>query len=117
MDTESKDIPFIYNLADVFFFPSFYEGFGLPPLEAMQSGTPVIASNTSSLSEVIGEGGIMRNPKDYEGFAQNIMKLLENADFYDKVRKHGIERAKKFNWLKTTEETIKVFNQIYEAKR
>jgi glycosyltransferase involved in cell wall biosynthesis len=112
---ESKDTPFMYNLADIFFFPSFYEGFGLPPLEAMQSGVPVIASNTSSLPEVVGEGGIMREPNDYEGFADDILRLLEDKDFYDKMRRQGIERAKKFSWEKTTKEIVELFNQVYET--
>ena len=115
---ESKDTPFMYNLADIFFFPSFYEGFGLSPLEAMQSGTPVVASNASSLPEVIGEGGgLMREPNDYQGFANDILKLSEDKNFYQEMREKGIEQAKKFSWEKTTEEIIKVFNQIYETEK
>ena len=113
---ESKDTPFMYNLADIFFFPSFYEGFGLTPLEAMQSGVPVITSNTSSLPEVVGEGGIMREPNDYEGFADDILRLLEDKDFYDKMRRQGIEQAKNFSWENTTKEIIKLFNQTYETQ-
>lgn len=112
---ESKDLSYIYNLATIFLFPSFYEGFGFPVLEAMQSGLPVVASNTSSLPEVIGEAGIMHNPRDYEGFAKDILRLLEDKDFYDKMRKQGIERAKKFNWEKTTKEIVTLFNQVYET--
>ena len=117
LDVESKDIPFIYNLANVFFFPSFYEGFGLTPLEAMQSGTPVVASNASSLPEVIGEGGLMREPNDYQGFANDILRLSEDKNFYQKIREKGVEQAKKFSWLKTTEEIIEVFNQVYETEK
>jgi len=114
---ERKDIPLFYNLANVFFFPSFYEGFGLPPLEAMQSGTPVITSNTSSLPEVIGESGLMNEPNDFQGFADNILKLSDNRNFYENMVKKGIEQAKKFSWAKATEEIIKVFNQIYESEK
>ncbi|MCX6759141.1 MAG: glycosyltransferase family 1 protein [Candidatus Nealsonbacteria bacterium] len=121
LDAESKDIPFIYNLANVFFFPSFYEGFGLSPLEAMQSGTPVVASNASSLPEVIGEegggGGLMREPNDYQGFANDILKLSEDKNFYQEIREKGVEQAKNFSWRKTTEEIIEVFNQIYETEK
>ena len=116
-DIEKKDIPLFYNLANIFFFPSFYEGFGLPPLEAMQSGTPVIASNASSLPEIVGEGGMMREPNDYQGFSNDILKLLENRNFYESMVEKGIEQAKKFSWGKTTEEIIKVFNQTYESKK
>jgi glycosyltransferase involved in cell wall biosynthesis len=114
---EREDVHLMYNLADVFFFPSFYEGFGLPALEAVQSGLPVVASNTSSLPEVIGNGGIMCNPKDYDVFAENIIKLLENKDFYDEMKIRGIEQAKKFNWENTAKEIIKLFNWIYEAEK
>jgi glycosyltransferase involved in cell wall biosynthesis len=113
---EREDVHLMYNLADVFFFPSFYEGFGLPILEALQSGLPVVASNTSSLPEVIGNGGIMCNPKDYDAFVESMIKLLENKDFYDEMKIRGIEQAKKFSWEKTTEEIIEVFNQIYEPR-
>lgn len=113
---ESNDLPFIYNLAVIFLFPSFYEGFGFPVLEAMQSGLPVAASNTSSLPEVMGEAGIMHNPKDCEGFVKDIIKLLEDNDFYDKIRRQGIEQAKNFSWENTTKETVNVFNQVFSIK-
>jgi len=114
---ERKDIPLFYNLANIFFFPSFYEGFGLPPLEAMQSGTPVVTSNASSLPEVVGEGGLMNEPNDFQGFVNNILKLSENGNFYESMVEKGIEQAKKFSWIKTTEEIIKVFNQIHGIKK
>lgn len=107
-----EDLPYIYNLAKVFLFPSFYEGFGLPPLEAMQSGVPVLTSNTSSLPEVIGEGGIMHNPNNYEGFTKDIIRLLEDKNFYKKMREKAIEQAKKFSWKKSTKRLISIFNQI-----
>jgi len=109
---EDKDLPYIYNLAKVFLFPSFYEGFGLPVLEAMQSGIPVITSNTSSLPEVVGEGGIMHNPKDYKSFAKDIIKILNNEDFYEEMRKKAINQAKKFSWQKSTKELVDVFNRF-----
>jgi len=116
-NVERKDIPIMYNLADIFFFPSLYEGFGLSPLEAMQSGLPVITSNTSSLPEVVGKAGIMREPNDYEGFSSDIIKLLEDKKFYNKVKKQGLKQAKKFSWQKTTEEIVKLFNRIYEGEK
>lgn len=113
---EGEDLPYIYNLAKIFLFPSFYEGFGLPPLEAMQSGIPVLSSNTSSLPEVVGEGGIMHNPEDYESFSQDIIKLLEDRDFYDKIRRKGIRQARNFSWRETAKKIVGIFNQVYRNK-
>jgi glycosyltransferase involved in cell wall biosynthesis len=110
---ENQDLPYLYNLATIFLFPSFYEGFGLPVLEAMQSGIPVLTSNTSSLPEIVKDGGIMHDPRDYEKFAKSIMKLLEDKDFYYKMRNKGLEQAKKFSWKQTTKELVNLFNQIY----
>ncbi len=106
---EDSDLPYIYNLATIFLFPSFYEGFGLPPLEAMQSGTPVLTSNSSSLPEVVGKGGIMHDPKNYGGFAEDIIKLLGDDNFYQEMREKGILQAKRFSWQKTAQEVIDTF--------
>jgi len=111
-NVNEKDLPYIYNLSKIFLFPSFYEGFGLPVLEAMQSGVPVLASNTSSLKEVVGDGGIMHNPTDYEAFAKDIIRLLKDNKFYEKIRKKGISQAKKFSWEKSTKELVKIFNEL-----
>jgi len=64
----------------------------------------------------VGEGGIMREPNDYEGFADDILRLLEDKDFYDKMRRQGIEQAKNFSWENTTKETVNVFNQVFSIK-
>jgi len=102
----------LYNLATIFIFPSFYEGFGLPVLEAMQSGLPVVSSNTSSLPEIVSQSGIMHSPSDYKGFAESIAKLLQDKNFYDKIRRQEIEQAKQFNWGKTTAEIIEAFKSL-----
>ena len=109
---KDKDLSYIYNLSKIFLFPSFYEGFGISPLEAIQSGVPVLVSNTSSLPEVVGQGGLMHDPKNYEGFAKDITRLLEENEFYQEMRKRGIEQAKKFSWRKTAEKLVTMFNGI-----
>jgi len=105
-----KDLPYIYNLAKLFLFPSFYEGFGLPPLEAMQSGLPTLSSDTSSMPEVVGDGGITHNPRDYEGFTKDIINLLENKNIYQEMQKKAIRRAKDFSWRISTIKLIDIFN-------
>jgi len=107
-----KNLYCIYNLAEIFLFPSFYEGFGFGPLEAMQSGVPVLTSNTSSLPEVVGEGGLMHSPNDYKGFVKDIIRLLEDKRFYREIKEKGIEEARKFNWRKSTESLIKIFKSL-----
>jgi glycosyltransferase involved in cell wall biosynthesis len=102
----------IYNSSTVFLFPSFYEGFGFPPLEAMQSGLPVLASNTTSLKEVINSGGILHNPNDYKSFADDIFKLIENNELFHQQRKKGLERAKEFSINRTAHELVNVFNSL-----
>lgn len=96
-----KELPIIYSRASVFVFPSLYEGFGMPPLEAMACGTPVITSNNSSLPEVIGDAGIMVDAKNYGDLSHAMTKVLTNTDFADKMVRLGIQQAKKFSWEKS----------------
>ncbi len=112
-----EDLVAIYNLADVFVFPSFYEGFGLPVLEAMACGTPVVTSNTSSLPEVAGEAAFLVDPHDVDAIARAITKVLHFHTLeygkYEELVQKGLERAKKFTWQKTAEETLKVYEDVY----
>ena len=102
----------LYNIADVFLFPSFYEGFGYPPLEAMQSGLPVVTSNNTSLKEIIDFGGIMHDSDDYKSMSEDILRLLDDKSFYLEMKNKGIERAKKFNEQVPAKELVKVFNSF-----
>lgn len=107
-----EDLPKFYNLADVFVFPSIYEGFGFPPLEAMACGTPVITSNTSSLPEVVGDAGIMLDPMDVDGFAKAIYEVLTNEGLRQDMIKKGLEQSKKFSWEKAAKETLEVYREV-----
>ena len=107
-----EDLPALYNGASLFVYPSFYEGFGLPPLEAMQCGCPVITSNTSSLPEVVGNAGIMVDPNDVDELAKQMERVLTNRRLQQKMRKAGLKQAKKFSWEKCARETLKVYEEV-----
>ena len=109
---KDEDLPYIYNKASIFIYPSLYEGFGLPPLEAMACGVPVIASGTSSLPEVIGKAGILVNPRKEEEIAKAMRYVLTNPKVAKQMIKKGSKQAKKFSWRKTAEETLKVFHKV-----
>ena len=106
---EEDDLPSIYGGAEIFIFPSFYEGFGLPPLEAMACGIPVIASNVSSLPEVVGDAGSLVDPKDIYGLTTAIKELLTDARVRYKMREKGLKRAKLFQAGDTTQKILNVF--------
>ncbi len=106
---ENEYLPFIYNLADLFVYPSLYEGFGLPPLEAMACGCPVVVSNTSSLPEVVGDAGIKVDPYNIDEIADAMYKILINDDLKDELVKRGLKRAKLFSWEKAAKETLKMY--------
>lgn len=109
---DEEDLPLWYAAASVFVFPSIYEGFGMPPLEAMACGTPVVTSNSSSLPEVVGEAGVMVSPHDAEGFAKAIMRLLDDADLAADLRERGIAQAQRFTWKQAAERTLAVYKQV-----
>ena len=107
-----NDMPALYGGALMFVYPSLYEGFGLPLLEAMKSGLPVIASNTSSLPEVVGNSGILVNPKDEDMICQAILKLFSNKDLRAFYSRKGRERANEFTWANCVNNTIDVYTKI-----
>ena len=109
-----EELPRWYNAADLFIFPSFYEGFGLPPLEAMACGTPVITSNTSSLPEVVGDAGIMIDPYDVDGLAKVMYEVLTNDSLREDMIKKGLKRAKMFSWKESAEKILKVYKDMSE---
>jgi len=107
-----EDLPFLYNLASVFVFPSLYEGFGLPPLEAIACGTPVIASRTSSLPEVVGRAGLLVNPKSVSEIKEALEEVLTDTVLRDKLIRLGLLQAKRFSWEKTAREILKVVQSL-----
>ncbi len=106
---DDQDLSPLYSGALSFVFPSFYEGFGLPPLEAMQCGTPVIASNTTSIPEVVGDAGILIDPYKQDELSEAILKLYKNQTLRQDLSRKGIERAKLFSWEKTAAKMIDAY--------
>ena len=107
-----EDKPALYGAARVFLYPSLYEGFGLPPLEAMACGTPVIVADTSSLPEVVGDAGILLSPDDARGWDDALRGLLTEETRWNEMRARGIEQAKKFSWTRAARETMQVYRAV-----
>lgn len=107
-----SNLAYIYNLADLFAFPSLHEGFGFPPLEAMACGTPVICSNAASLPEVVGDAAITVEAMDVAGLAQAMAQVLADPDLARQLRGKGLEQAGRFSWERTARETIEVYEQV-----
>ena len=108
------DLPALYTGASVFIYPSLYEGFGLPPLEAMSCGVPVIVSNSSSLPEVSGDAAWVVEPADVKGLADAIHVVLEDEGLRSKLCQLGYKRAAKFSWRKCAEETVSVYRSLVQ---
>lgn len=108
------DLPALYSQAEIFVYPSLYEGFGLPPLEAMACGAPVVTSNTSSLPEVVGEAGLAVSPRDWRGLAGALIKLLDDAQLRAYYRRAGLERAGKFSWERAAHETQMLYDEVFQ---
>ncbi|HEX2770019.1 MAG TPA: glycosyltransferase family 1 protein [Geobacteraceae bacterium] len=108
---EDADLPALYRKADFFVYPSIYEGFGMPILEAMACGTPVITANCSSMPEVAGDAALLVDPLDPEEIAARILDLAGSADLRRSLREKGIQRASRFSWEKTAQETLAVYER------
>ncbi|HUV05898.1 MAG TPA: glycosyltransferase family 1 protein [Armatimonadota bacterium] len=106
-----EDLPAFYSAADVFVYPSVYEGFGLPPLEAMACGAPVITGNRSSLPEVVGEAGIMVDPFDPEAFARAMADVLSSESLRAEMSVRGLDQARKFSWDKTARDVARIYHR------
>jgi glycosyltransferase involved in cell wall biosynthesis len=107
-----EELPLWYAAATLFVFPSIYEGFGMPPLEAMACGTPVVTSNTTSLPEVVGEAGLMVPPTDADALAAAMLRLLQDATLREELRARGLRRAAQFAWQQTAARTLAVYQEL-----
>ncbi|MGE5581385.1 MAG: glycosyltransferase family 4 protein [Bacillota bacterium] len=113
---DSTDLPFFYNGADLFVYPSLYEGFGLPPIEAMACGTPVITSNVSSIPEIVGEAALQVNPNDTLELAENIFTVLENRALREALIQKGLQHSKLFTWEKSAAQILDIYRSIVNGK-
>ena len=97
-------------------YVSYYEGFGLPLLEAMSCGVPVIYGNNSSMPEIAGEGGLPADPDDIEGIRDQIERIVKDEDLRAKLRENALEQAMKFSWAKTARETLNLYRKIAQRE-
>jgi glycosyltransferase involved in cell wall biosynthesis len=109
-----EDLPALYNLAELFVFPSLYEGFGMPPLEAMACGTPVVTSNASSLPEVVGEAGLIVEATDTRALAEAMKRVLEDNALREGMIAKGLEQARKFTWEKSVSKLLSLYEALHK---
>jgi glycosyltransferase involved in cell wall biosynthesis len=107
-----EDLPVLYSAATAFVFPSLYEGFGLPPLEAMACGTPVLCSNASSLPEVVGDAALLFDPEEPEAIAEALRTTAKDAALRERLRVEGLRRAAEFSWDRAARETVEVYRRV-----
>lgn len=112
---DDHDKPLLYNAASIFTFPSLYEGAGLPPLEAMSCGVPTVSSDTSSLPEMVGAGGILLSPTDMAGWTKALVSLMTDASLRREIGGRGRKQARRFSWERTARETIRVYERVHRA--
>ncbi len=107
-----EDLKWLYQNALIYVFPSFLEGFGLPGLEAMENGLPVVSSDSSCLPEIYGDAALYFNPQNTEEMVKAILELSNNKELRDRLIKGGYKRIKKFSWRKCAQETLEIYKSI-----
>lgn len=105
-------LPYLYSASSLFVYPSFYEGFGLPPVEAMACGVPVITSNTTSIPEIVGDSAILINPKDTDELYNSMLMVLKDDELKDSLILKGLMKASELNWSQTGKQTLIAYNKI-----
>lgn len=110
-----EELPILYSMAELFVFPSFYEGFGLPPLEAMSCGCPTVVSNAASMEEVCGDASLYFNPSLIDEIAMTITKVLTDQQLKNQLIEKGLERAKMFTWGKAAHRHAEIFKELCNA--
>lgn len=110
----NSDLPYIYNSAFAFLYTSLRESFGIPLLEAMACGTPVITSNTSSMPEIAGQDAILINPESPEEITEKMLRLETDEEYYNAQKEIGLKRAELFSWRKTAEQLLKLYETVYK---
>jgi alpha-1,3-rhamnosyl/mannosyltransferase len=108
---EADDLPLWYNSAETFLYPSIFEGFGLPVLEAMACGTPVIVSDASSLPEVVGESGFKIPPRDIQAWADALRTAYHDATWRESAGQHGLNETRRYNWALTAQTVVNTYRQ------
>ncbi len=111
----NQELRYFYNQAEVFLFPSFYEGFGFPIVEAFSCGTPVVTSNVSSCPEVAGDAAVRADPASPESIAQAVGQILNAPELKAQLRERGLRRAQEFSFEKTAQRTLEVYREVFEG--
>jgi glycosyltransferase involved in cell wall biosynthesis len=106
-----------YDAAKIFVFPSLYEGFGLPPLEAMAHGTPVVTSNTTSLPEVVGSAAVLVNPENVFDIMRALLKVLTDQPLRERLKQRGYEQAARYSWETSVQRILRVYSEVGNGKR
>ncbi|MDD3824677.1 MAG: glycosyltransferase family 1 protein [Anaerolineae bacterium] len=108
----SEELLYLYNAAELLAHPAFYEGFGLPPLEAMACGLPVVVSNVASLPEVVGDAGLLIDPHDVDELTVNIWRVLNDDQLREEMREKGLRQAQRFSWDRAARETKEIYRLV-----
>ena len=109
---EEAHLPYIFKGADAFIFPTKYEGFGIPLLQAMAAGAPIAASNVSAIPEIAGDAALLFDPENVKDISEKILKIVKNQELKDKLRQAGLKRVSQFSWEKCAQETLKVIEKL-----